>query len=58
MWTKEAVAEARGWISDCVWGDLTASQIKRLSKERVIDGIRRHYVGGEAQFLRDWNGEC
>jgi hypothetical protein len=56
MWTKEAVVEARGWLSDCEWPDITVAQIGRLSRERVIAAVCRHYEGGEAQFLADWDG--
>jgi hypothetical protein len=50
----DVLAEMRGWISDCVWGDLTPSQIKRMSTARVVDGVRRHYSGGVSQFVSDF----
>ena len=49
MPTKAEIAEARGWIAD-VWGNALA---KRLTTAQVIAGIKRHYEGGWAQFIRD-----
>lgn len=47
----EQLAEARGWIADCEWGDgIDASE---LSDAAVQHGIARHYEGGTAQFITD-----
>lgn len=43
------VAEARAWIADC-WGDELADS---LTNGEVVDGVKRHYDGGWAQFHRD-----
>jgi hypothetical protein len=49
--TAEELAEARGWIADCMWSDhidpyaLTDAQVER--------GIARHYSGGIEAFRAD-----
>ena len=44
-----ALAEARGWITDC-WDDVDPDE---MDDDTVVDAVRRHYDGGWAQFLRD-----
>lgn len=47
------VAEMRGWIGDCGWRDLVPEDVGQLSDAQVVDGVRRHYVGGVEQFVVD-----
>jgi hypothetical protein len=49
--TPEQILEARAWIADCQWGDLDDTD--ELSDGAVIQGIRRSYEGGIAQFIAD-----
>lgn len=51
--TPEQLAEARGWISDCVWPDLEPEDIDQLTAAQVQRGISRHYDGGITQFVAD-----
>lgn len=51
--TPEQIADMRGWIADCAWGDLDADEIASLSDTAVLRGVARHYVGGVAAFLAD-----
>jgi hypothetical protein len=51
--TSEQLQSARDWIADCSWGDLEAGEIDELSAAKVIRGIKRHYEGGIAAFVRD-----
>lgn len=48
----ELIAEMRGWVSDCVWDDL--EDVDSLTTLQIIDGVRRHYDGGVAQFESDF----
>jgi hypothetical protein len=50
----DLLAEMRGWISDCVWDDLDDEVLASLSDRQVVNGIRRHYSGGVAQFMDDF----
>lgn len=43
--------EARIWLADCVWGDMSEADFKSLSAARIWSGIRRHYDGGIPAFL-------
>jgi len=51
--TPQQVAEARAWIADCGWADLTPAKVQRLTRAQVIAGIARHYEGGWAAFIAD-----
>lgn len=48
-----AIQEARYWLLDCEWADLTQEDISWLSPEEVIQGVHRNYCGGWQQFLLD-----
>jgi hypothetical protein len=45
--------EARAWIADCEWADLSPEDIDDLSDDAIVDGVERHYEGGWAQFRID-----
>jgi len=45
----QLIAEARGWIADC-FDDVNVDE---LSDEVVRWGIRNHYAGGWAAFVKD-----
>ena len=47
------LAQARVWISECVWGDVDPEDIASLSDAQIHAGINRHYAGGWAQFVSD-----
>lgn len=47
------LVEMRNWISDCVWSDLEPDDVTELSDRAVVNGIRRNYDGGIAQFIAD-----
>jgi hypothetical protein len=49
--TQELAAEARGWIGDCQWEDLTADDIEDLSDAQALSGIARKYEGGLHAFI-------
>lgn len=49
--TAAQLAEARGWISDCMWGDDV--DLDELTDAQVERGIARHYDGGITQFVAD-----
>jgi len=51
--TPQQVAEARAWIADCGWADLTPAKVQRLTRAQVIAGIARHYEVGWAAFIAD-----
>jgi hypothetical protein len=47
---RALIAEARGWLSDCEWEDMTPARIRRLSADAVRRAVARHYDGGWAAF--------
>ena len=51
--TPAQLREARGWIADCEWGDLTRASIRRLTADQVVRGIEAHYCGGWAAFVAE-----
>ena len=51
--TPAQLREARGWILDCGWQDLTPAQVRRMPAADVVRGVERNYEGGWAQFVRD-----
>lgn len=53
MPTPDDIAAMREWLAECTWADLETDDIAELSDADVIAGVRRHYVGGVEQFLRD-----
>ena len=53
--TPEQIAEARNWISDCDWHDLGPKEIRDLGVGQVESGVERHYAGGTAGFISDFN---
>lgn len=53
--TKEQIQYAREWISECVWADLEEEQIKELSDEQVIKGVKKHFCGGIPAFIESCN---
>ena len=52
-YSAELVESARGWILDCVWGDLDEDEIRSLPATTVMRGIEKHYEGGIVQFIED-----
>lgn len=48
----ELVAEARAWVSDCVWRE-DPEEIAEMSDEEILRGVDRAYEGGVAQLARD-----
>lgn len=62
--TPELLREARAWIADCEWPDMTPDLAAKLTDEQVKTGIERHYDGGWPGFRADseprkqaWLGE-
>jgi len=53
QFSPEVVAEMRGWLSDIMWADVEPEELAELSDAEVVAGVRRHYEGGLAAFLRD-----
>ena len=51
--TPAQLRDARAWIADCEWDDLTRAAIRRMPADRVVRGIERNYCGGWAQFVAD-----
>ena len=51
--TAAQIREARGWIADCGWPDMTRTAVRRLTAAQVVAGVQRHYCGGWAQFVSD-----
>jgi hypothetical protein len=51
--TVEQLRAARGWLSDCYWSDIDEDDIAELPATIIERGIRRHYDGGVAQFVKD-----
>lgn len=49
----QLLKEMREWISDCTWADLEPDDVDELADTEVLAGVRQHYVGGLAQFVRD-----
>lgn len=45
--------DARGWLADCEWQDLTPEDCYDLPIREVWQAIKRHYEGGIDAFLRD-----
>jgi hypothetical protein len=54
-YAADELAEMRGWVSDCVWGDLDPDVVAGLTDRQIINGVRRHYSGGVSQFLADFH---
>lgn len=51
--STEILNEMRGWVSDCVWGDLEPEEIDELTDDQIMRGVARRYDGGIAQFIAD-----
>lgn len=51
--TADQLRDARDWLADCTWPDLTPAAAMRLPAARVVTGIEAHYSGGWAQFIAD-----
>ena len=49
----QTVREARAWLLDCEWADMTPADIRRLPAHLVMRAVQRHYAGGVAQFIAD-----
>lgn len=49
--TPNQLQAMRDWVSDCQWED----EVEGLDDIEVIDGVARHYIGGIAGFIRDFN---
>lgn len=47
----EALREARGWLSDCLWADVTPDDIATMPADLITRAVARHYDGGLAAFL-------
>ena len=53
MVTAQLEIEMIDWLSDCIWGDMDASDFVELTAEELVHGINRHYSGGLTQFIKD-----
>ena len=49
--TPSQLAEAREWLSECVWGDMDPEDFDTVSDRAIERGIARHYDGGISGFL-------
>ena len=50
----DPMEEARGWVADCMWADITdPEQIEEMPDDAIRDGVENHYEGGWTQFLAD-----
>jgi len=49
----QTVTEARAWLADCQWADMTRAGIMRLPAHLVMRAVQRHYAGGVAGFIAD-----
>lgn len=50
---EDLLTEMRGWVSDCVWADMDEEEIAELSRDQLLRGVEKHYVGGVRQFVID-----
>ena len=48
--SPETLAAMREWIADCYWPDL--DDAAELSPAEIIRGVRRHFDGGMAAFMK------
>jgi hypothetical protein len=48
--TAEQLAEARGWLGDCLWTNADTEQIAEVTDTAVIVNVERTYDGGWAAF--------
>ena len=48
--TSEELEQAREWIADCPWADLTAQDIKLLTPQEIEHGIRVFFDGEIKEF--------
>jgi hypothetical protein len=51
-----AIQAMRDWIADCSWADLDPEEIAELTDAEIVSGVRKHYDGGLAEFMRTLNG--
>lgn len=45
------IAEARSWLADCAWVNMTEDDFSELTESQVVAGVQRHYEGGWAAFV-------
>ena len=48
--TPEEIEEARNWIADCHWADLTEEDIRLLTPQEIELGIKKFFDGGIEEF--------
>jgi hypothetical protein len=51
--TSEQVQEARLWLMDCEWANVTADDIRDMSTLVILRNVDRHYSGGWSGFVAD-----
>jgi hypothetical protein len=53
QFSKQQLADAREWISDCQWRDLDPEDIEHLTDVEIVKGVGQNYDGGWRSFLQD-----
>lgn len=48
--TAEEIEQARDWIANYHWADLTEEDIKLLTPQEIELGIKEFYTGGIKEF--------
>lgn len=51
-WTPAQVAEARGWVADCMWRE-EPEDLDELTDAQVVRGVDRHFDGGMTELVRN-----
>jgi hypothetical protein len=51
--TQTAIQEARWWVADCLWADLTDGDVDTLPVLALVRGVDRHYAGGWQGFVAE-----
>jgi hypothetical protein len=49
----EMLAAMREWVLDCAVDDNDEQDIEDATDEQIVRFVRRQYVGGVGQFIRD-----